>query len=105
MKTINVAHHQKRFDCEIEMIVNDLVNLQLWIAVIVMTLAEVAVVMDAIGIKIETENETGIVTEIVTVNHRTRDLKTVGRELIQRKDSVTITVVIYLNLQVAIVTG
>ena len=101
MKTINVAHHQKRFDCEIEMIVNDLVNLQLWIAVIVMTLAEVAVVMDAIGIKIETENETGI----VTMNHRTRDLKTVGRELIQRKDSVTITVVIYLNLQVAIVTG
>ena len=101
MKTINVAHHQKRFDCEIEMIVNDLVNLQLWIAVIVMTLAEVAVVMDVIGIKIETENE----TVIVTMNHRTRDLKTVGRELIQRKDSVTITVVIYLNLQVAIVTG
>ena len=78
MKTINVAHHQKRFDCEIEMIVNDLVNLQLWIAVIVMTLAEVAVVMDVIGIKIETENE----TVIVTMNHRTRDLETIGRELI-----------------------
>ena len=61
----------------------------------------VAVVMNVIVIKIEAENETGI----VTMNHRTRDLKTVGRELIQRKDSVTITVVIYLNLQVAIVTG
>ena len=35
MKTINVVHHKKRLDCEIEMIVNDLVNLQLWIAVIV----------------------------------------------------------------------
>ena len=99
MKTINVAHHQKRFDCEIEMIVNDLVNLQLWIAVIVMTLAEVAVLMNVIGIKIETE------TGILTMNHRTRDLKIIGRELIQRKDSVTIELVIYLNLQVAIVTG
>ena len=105
MKTTNVGLPQKRFDCEIEMIVNDLVNLQLWIAVIVMTLAEVAVVRDAIGIKIETENETGIVTEIVTVNHRTRDLETIGRELIQRKDSVTVEAVIDLNLQVAIVTG
>ena len=43
-----------------------------------MTLAEVAVVMDVIGIKIETENE----TVIVTMNHRTRDLETIGRELI-----------------------
>jgi hypothetical protein len=54
-----------------------------------------------------TENVTGneIATGSVTVNRRTRDLATIGSELIQRKGSVTVEEVIGLNLLVAIVTG
>jgi hypothetical protein len=85
------------------MTANDLVNLQSWIAVIAMTLAEEAGVMVVIGIKTETGNE--IATGSVTVNRRTRDLATIGSELIQRKGSVTVEEVIGLNLLVAIVTG
>lgn len=102
MRTINEARHQKRYGCEIEMIGNVL-NLQLWIAAIVMILAE-AVAVGAIGTKIETEKETEITNVTATVNHRIKDLEKIGNEQNRRKGLAMVEVIAQSYL-FAIVNG